>query len=278
MELSATQTRQAFSHWLRTGFWLAIPPQAGVECKFNPNHDPTNGRFTFAPGGARSLSHVVISNRRAVPRLVPAGAATPLNTAEKPMSAPVSDAVYRPTEERAHFQPAGYGLSVVPRGGNIRAFDDPMTLEQVFPGLRDAPGGALVALGDNIFDFTGPSRALTAELTKNWTNRLIEQIKTVDPSYHFDSLGFPGTRQGQINQLNGLRFERAAAFFRVKNELRPLQVETLGFVQEQTDEAYARGLKPERDPCGSIGGKMTVRGASSLTAVQMRESARWPLT
>lgn len=240
---SATHSRQAFSHWLRTGFWPAIPPERGVECKFNPYHDPTNGRFTFAPGGPRSLSHVVISKRRTASWLDPAAAATPVSTVDKPTRSTISDAVYRPAEEAAHFQSAGFGLSVVPRGGNIRAFEDPMTLEQVFPALRDAPGGALVALADNMFDFTGPSRALTAELTRNWTNRLIEQIKALDPDYHFDSLGFPQSQQGQINQLNGLRFDRATAFLRMKNELRPLQVETLRFVQEQTDDAYARGVE-----------------------------------
>ena len=40
-----------------------------------------------------------------------------------------------------------------------------------------------------------------------------------------------------------LRFDRAAAFMRVKGELRPMQVETLRFVQASTDRAYERGLK-----------------------------------
>lgn len=41
----------AFSWWLRTG---ALPPvrgEDGVELKFNPWHDPANGRFTFAGSG-----------------------------------------------------------------------------------------------------------------------------------------------------------------------------------------------------------------------------------
>lgn len=45
----------AFSHWLRTGFWL--PEQSvdpALEVKFNPYHDPRNGQFTFGPGGASS--------------------------------------------------------------------------------------------------------------------------------------------------------------------------------------------------------------------------------
>jgi hypothetical protein len=40
--------RRAFAHYLRTGRRLRVP----VEQKFNPYHDPRNGRFTFGPGGA----------------------------------------------------------------------------------------------------------------------------------------------------------------------------------------------------------------------------------
>lgn len=36
--------------WLRTGRRMARPPQ-DTETKFNPYHDPYNGRFTYAPGG-----------------------------------------------------------------------------------------------------------------------------------------------------------------------------------------------------------------------------------
>jgi len=41
----------AFSRWLRTG---RLPPAVspdGLELKFNPWHDPTDGRFTFAGAG-----------------------------------------------------------------------------------------------------------------------------------------------------------------------------------------------------------------------------------
>ena len=46
--------RLAFRHYLRTG--EKLPPALftpGFEAKFNPYHDPRNGRFTFAPGGPR---------------------------------------------------------------------------------------------------------------------------------------------------------------------------------------------------------------------------------
>ncbi|WP_188053947.1 hypothetical protein [Sphingosinithalassobacter sp. CS137] len=51
MQISSEQRRQAFSVWLRTG-WLPSPGgRGGLELKFNPWHDPENGRFTFAGHG-----------------------------------------------------------------------------------------------------------------------------------------------------------------------------------------------------------------------------------
>ena len=47
MDISAGERRQDFSEWLRTG--RAV--RNGVEFKFNPYHDPANGRFTTASGG-----------------------------------------------------------------------------------------------------------------------------------------------------------------------------------------------------------------------------------
>ncbi len=40
-----------FSHWLRTGRWPGPVATQGVERKFNPWHDPDDGRFTFAGTG-----------------------------------------------------------------------------------------------------------------------------------------------------------------------------------------------------------------------------------
>ena len=51
MDMSANVRRQAFSIWLRTGRWPRAQLADGVELKFNPWHDPENGRFTFAGSG-----------------------------------------------------------------------------------------------------------------------------------------------------------------------------------------------------------------------------------
>ena len=41
--------RPRFENFLRSG--ANASPEALLEAKFHPNHDPKNGRFTFAPGG-----------------------------------------------------------------------------------------------------------------------------------------------------------------------------------------------------------------------------------
>lgn len=54
---------RAYSHRLRTGKWLRPYASDGRELKFNPYHDPRNGQFTFAPGGPRSLSRILVADR-----------------------------------------------------------------------------------------------------------------------------------------------------------------------------------------------------------------------
>lgn len=53
MGISQSDDVRVFSYWLRTGRRIAKRPPVGVELKFNPWHDPTNGQFTFANSGLR---------------------------------------------------------------------------------------------------------------------------------------------------------------------------------------------------------------------------------
>jgi len=48
----------------------AEPENDTLETKFNPYHDPENGRFTFAPGGPKSLRSVVTSWGKYKPKAV----------------------------------------------------------------------------------------------------------------------------------------------------------------------------------------------------------------
>lgn len=249
MTRSAGTRQSAFSYYLRTGRRFHIKEAASAEFKFNPYHDPRNGRFTFAPGGPQSLRDVIISRRQAGDRLDRSAekfpsrrANSPLASVEQPNSRIPTGA--SPTEKIAQLDFAALQLGPrAPRGSNIRAFFDPMTVQQVFPGLENSTGGTIIAAADNILDLTGPARELTADLTHQWSNKIISEIKEIDPSFRFESLGTPQTLQGQINQLNGLRFDRAVASYRIKDQLSPLQLETLRLMQRRADEAYEEGIK-----------------------------------
>lgn len=51
IQVSDSEWRRAFSIWLRTGRLPQISTTDGIERKFNPWHDPLDGRFTFAGSG-----------------------------------------------------------------------------------------------------------------------------------------------------------------------------------------------------------------------------------
>lgn len=246
------ERRIAFQLYLRAGRRPVDGSSGPVETKFNPYHDPTNGRFTFAPGGPRALSHIIISDSR-MPRAALQSTSEYLRSAPRARNeAAIFDrrpgrgtdpAASSANESRPVLLALNRPSTRAGIGGNSRAFYDPMTLHQVFPGLRSAPGGAIIAAADNFLDITGPASRLTASLTQDLSHALIGQIEAIDPNYRFESLGSPSTIAGQVSQLNSLRFDRAAALYRVRGEARPLQVETLRFLQRRVDEAYAEGLR-----------------------------------
>lgn len=264
MNISPSEGRRAFSVWLRTGRLPAAESVDGVELKFNPYHDPRDGRFTFAPGGPRLPSHGTRGDRgsAAASRRSPSPTAfasflrgkspsDSFNRNDSPNDL-LNDGVFRPSGTELLQRTAARGGP--PRmGGNMEAFYDPMTLEEVFPGLRQSSAGSILSLADNVLDFTGPKRELTTDLSLRYSKKLIDEIKAVDPSYHFQSLGVPVTFKGQMNQLNDLRLDRAATFYRVRGETQPLQVETLRFVQGRTDHAYEVGTRLFEE------GKLTAR-------------------
>jgi len=242
--------RIAFDHYLRTGRILSSPTP--LERKFNPYHDPRNGQFTFAPGGPRSLANVAISRQKR--SLVgehklsnnigrAAGNASSATQSIPPPGMP--EAVYRPDENRADFQLTQYKPNPRARvGGNGGPpLNDPMTIERVFPGISAARGGSMLSLADNIFDLTGPSNRLTLSLMTDHVNLIIEQIRKIDPQYKLNTLGFPSTIEGLENLTSTWRLDRASAFYLARNEIRPLQVEVLRFLQEKTDIEYAKSVK-----------------------------------
>ncbi len=63
------QQRRQFETYLRTGRRLVVvDDDAATEVKFNPNHDPDDGRFTYATGGGEtSGGEIVVTAHRPHP-------------------------------------------------------------------------------------------------------------------------------------------------------------------------------------------------------------------
>ncbi len=61
---AATEQRRAFAIWLRTGRRVRLDEDGVIEVKFNPWHDPSDGRFTFAGQGQTSAGYGRTNQKR----------------------------------------------------------------------------------------------------------------------------------------------------------------------------------------------------------------------
>ena len=241
MNLSDTERRQGFSTWLRTGRLPTVRSADGLELKFNPWHDPRNGRFTFAPGGVSASFNRqfrLSRSERGTPR------SEDRSTGQQTF--PV-DGTLVPAARQS--RPPSRQGSAIGRGNNSRAFDTPMTLEQSFPGLRSSPGGAIIAVADNLFDITGPATRFQMESLQDQARHLTTLIKDLDPGWNYNGIGATDafgtpivTLGGLTTKVNDLRFQHAATRARIRGDYGPLQVETLRFVQRRTNAAYDDGM------------------------------------
>ncbi|MBB3347631.1 hypothetical protein [Sphingomonas sp. BK069] len=226
--VSPAERRRLFSIWIRTG---RIPTHRddGVELKFNPWHDPRDGRFTSGPGGEAAA-------RDGPSERVGEGG----GGAGEGGGVVRSDGVYRPGEPGPTLIPIGAPEPPETRGGNIRAFEDPMTLDEL-PILRDTPAGALLAPLDGFLNITGPGAEIRTALMRAQADKILADIKALDPNFVYQSFQFPSTEAGQRRLIDDLRFNRAVVMMRVKGDLGPLRVEAVRTMQQIADDAYVDG-------------------------------------
>jgi len=226
-----------------------------------PAGQPDGGQWTTAGGAggaptARAKPAAAVSPHALAPR------------SEPPL--PLDDGVYRPGSDDPHVILTGGAEEEAESRRSNGPPDDYTRLEDVFPGLSDAPGLAIPLAP--IDGFLGVSAAadeadLDGALGQYWG--LVHQIKQVDPTFADEELlprdGIDGlTRQGRTNLINHLRMERAAAYYRMRGEVGPLQVETLRFLQDAVDAAYAEAvaaadagrLRPQLSRAQAIGTRM----------------------
>jgi hypothetical protein len=89
--------------------------------------------------------------------------------------------------------------------------------------------------------------AANLEATLGQYRALVKEIKQIDPSFVHSELlppdGIAGlTWQGRDNLINSLRMQRAAAYYRMRGDVGPLQVETLRFLRDAVDAAYEEAV------------------------------------
>ena len=130
-------------------------------------------------------------------------------------------------------------------GGNEPP-DDFMALQDVFPGLKDNPAVAVpLAPIDSFLGVSSLANEANLEATTAEYFKLADQIRAIDPSFHdleFQPLA-EMSRQGRANVINGLLFQRAVAYYQVRGDIRPLQVETLRYLQSAVDRAYGQAVR-----------------------------------
>jgi hypothetical protein len=237
--------RIAFEVYLRTG--RRIDLELAAEQKFNPYHDPRNGRFTFAPGGPRSIANPIFSDRGKPwkPKPQAPGTASPSETPSmrRIAGAPDDPSLATPAG-RAFFTPGGGGRGRGGRGsGARRPPRDPVLLEHAFPGLNRLPAGAILRMADGVLDLTTAAQEATGELHRAQVRQLVEEIREIDPDYGFASLGEADTLEGRVNEIKALRFDRALAYYRQRGDLGPMQLEVARMMQERADSAYEEAVQ-----------------------------------
>jgi len=195
--------RTAFEVYLRTGRRVGSRVEP-LQLKFNPWHDPEDGRFTFAGQGRRfpGGGHLQLAQAPRNPRVRMGGNGGP------------------PIYDPRTLQDAFPGINRVPAGTVIALADNVLDLS-----------GPMRALTTDLS--IRQTQLLLKEIKQLDPSY---RLDTLEPS------GFPSTREGQINLINRLRLDRAKLLYD-RGDLGPLQFETLRYLQREVDTAYEIGLK-----------------------------------
>jgi hypothetical protein len=121
--------------------------------------------------------------------------------------------------------------------------------EELIPQrLQRSPAGPAVVFLDNLLDITGPGDEANLEGATLLQRALLQQIHEVNPNYVYQSIEPKGglaemSWQGRLNVINRLQADLAAAIYRARGDIRPLQEVTLEFMQRTTNAAYHEAVQ-----------------------------------
>jgi hypothetical protein len=158
----------------------------------------------------------------------------------------LDDGVYHPGADIPALLPVGGGSEPAEGTGAEPASADPMTIDQMFPGLKDKPSLAIIAPIDRFLGVSEAADGANLDVAMGQYSKLVRDIHAVDPSWVDAELSPPGgfaslTWEERNNQLNYLRMVRALAYYNIRHDPQPLQIETARFVQREVDKAFVEG-------------------------------------
>jgi hypothetical protein len=213
-----------------------------------PAGRPNGGEWTSGDDGADWITD---AND---PRLATVKPATP--------ALRLDDGVYRPGLDHPFVTLVGGPEDDDERAriGSNGPPDEFTMMREAFSGLKHLPGAALLAPLSHLFDLSAPGDEANLAVAEGQYQHLRAEIKSVDPKFK-DQEFWPGDGIGSLdwdgrNQLiNDLRMKRAAAFYRVRGDTKYLTEETVRFLQEAVDKAYADAV--EDYTSGKIKGRLS---------------------
>jgi hypothetical protein len=118
-------------------------------------------------------------------------------------------------------------------------------MRQVFPGLQNAPAGAMLAPIDSFLGLSAPGEEANLAVSQLQFQSIYREIRKLDPSYRppdsFQSLE-QMSWEARKSYLGEMLLDHAAALYKVRGEIEPLQVETLRFMQQRVDVRYTEAV------------------------------------
>jgi len=160
---------------------------------------------------------------------------------------PVAQAAVRATEAAPNPQPNIFLAAAdeeEERDPRLRIGGNHPPIEELIPQrLLQSPAGPAIQFVDNLLGISEPGDEANLEWAQLQMRSLLYQIRKIDPNYVYQSIepaaGLAAMSwQGRLNVIDGLKADLAAAIFRTKGDIKPLQEVTFDFMQRVANAAY----------------------------------------
>ena len=216
-----------------------------------PAGQADGGQWTTGGGGSATASAPTpvsppLSNPASVQLTPPPKRAEPKPT--------LDDGVYRPGQDDPRFTLIGEPQEEPYEEPSYRSNgppEDVSTLQEMFPGLKEHPlATAVMAPLDHFIGFSSMADQVGRLAQARIYQSLLNEIKAIDPKYndfaYFPPGGFAGLPQADRNRIvDSTLMDRASAYYRVRGDARPLQIETLKFLRKTVDKAVTDAIQAD---------------------------------